>query len=184
MPVGNPNLTHVPTANGDTDSGWYNGRRAKMIQEKVSLAAGDSYATLKIKQPAYSHILHAELRHASTLSMTNPLGTSGVATAENLALVNSLSTGTVASTNVIIWGPTDASGDFAANELDTRNLTAVAIGQNDTSSEKTLYLTCGDLGAGKIQVDLTTPTTASYFDAAGDVYVRLYIEEFALTPAV
>ena len=174
MPQGNATLNEVPTTVGKVDAGWYNGRRAAHMTERVAITTLTSSATLTKKLPARCRLVWASIQYASTIAFA---GADATATADRVALVNALPSGSVgASTSVILFGSTTLTTSGVTR--DVPNVT-----KNTGSTEVTLYLVLADGGGSAyLNRNATAATSGLHFSGTANVDIGIYYETFEDTP--
>lgn len=164
------------TTTGGKKKGWYDGRNAGVLREKVALTAAAS-ATLKTKLPASTRRYWAILHYGTAPSFT-------------WAATNNSPTGAVVLTDI---APTSLDGTVTTDVLlqGSTTLTAntkkrgVPVNSKDvdtTTNEITLYLVPY---AATTSASNTTRFSTSYaFGGTADVYVTVFYEKFDDSPDV
>jgi hypothetical protein len=98
-----PALNTTITTNGDTNTGWYNGRRTFVYRERVQATTGAGVVTLKSVFPARSKLVAYTLT-AATTSTGAVSGSDGAATANGVGVVFGSAAGTQPTTGTAING--------------------------------------------------------------------------------
>lgn len=163
------------TTSGKLSKGWYDGRNAYTLKEKVVLTAAGS-ATLKTKLPAstrrYWAMLHYGTAPTFTWAATHNSPTGAVVLTD---VAPSSLDGTV-TTDIMFAGSTTLTANTKQ-----RGLLVNSKDTSTTTSEVTLYLVPY---AATTSASNTTRFSTSYLFGTADVYVTIYFDKFDDTPNV
>ena len=155
------------STNANVKYGWYDGRKAGVIREKVAVTAA-AKSTLKSKLPAstrrYWAVLHYGTAPSFTWAQTHNSPTGAV------ALIDIAPT-SISTSNVMLTGSTTLS---ANSKL--RGKISTSCDQSTTTSEVTLYL--APYAATTSASNTAVVSTSYAFAATCDVYVTVWFEKF------
>ena len=189
-----PNLNNTPPVGGQIDAKWYGNRKARSIQEKVSISANSHSQALSQKLPGGAKIVWATLNHADATTLDIIGSDTTLAHGRgNVALVpyavTALTAGATTSHILLGVGQTATAAAIPLNSksrgLDTA---AAAVLQNTNTTPLTLLLVpyAGTTAAGATARFLpnTTAATSGYTfgTSAVEVDVQVFYEEFEDTP--
>jgi hypothetical protein len=164
------------TTAGDINYGWYNGRKAGAIREKIVLSATSS-KTLKKKLPASTQRYWAVLHYGTAPSFTWAATHNSPTGAVVLTDVAPTSLDGTVTTDVFLLGSTTLSANTK-----TRGVPANSKTISTTTSEVSLYVVPY---AATTSASNTTRFSTSYaFGGTADVYVTVYFETFGDSPNV
>ncbi len=157
-------------------NGWYDGRKAGVLREKVAITAAAS-ATLKTKLPASTRRYWAVLHYGTAPSFTWAATHNSPTGAVVLTDIAPTSLNGTVTTDVLLQGSTTLTANTKA-----RGVPANSKDSDTTTSEITLYLVPY---AATTSASNTTRFSTSYsFAATADAYVTVYFEKFDDSPSV
>ena len=187
---------------GYTSNGWYNGRKATTIRQRMVLTGGSRYAALNYQLPARARIVWAEMLVNSTVTVQGSGAGGSTNTADTFALIMSPVTGSASSpltapvTNTVavsnLSGATNGFVVLQAIDLTTAvssqiRGTPLLKGTNSTNQHVntatvgaciSLMPMVGTVGVGSTTALFGTDTVAT----AGSIDVTLYVEEYEQAP--
>lgn len=169
-----PNVNGTPVEDGVIDYGWYGPylRRGRII-EKVSADEDTASVTLTQQLPARCKVLAAAIKNATALTLASGDTSS---TADGVALVNALPTGTSTSSSAVLITQTTTSKND-----DSRG--ASLITANATDSPVSLHVLPVDSGGSQyFSRNTSAATSGMHFSADTDMYVYVEFEELLSMP--
>ena len=189
---------------GYTSQGWYNGRKATTIRQRIVPTNGALSAVLNYQLPARARVVWAEMLTNTAVVVTGSGGGGDTATAVTFALIMSPVTGSVSSpltapiTNTVVLS-NFSGGTNGFIVLQAIDLTTAASSQirgtpqlrgTSATNQHVNTATVGaclslmplsTMGGGSTTVVFGTSTTTSTA-TQGSVDVTLYVEEYEQAP--
>ena len=168
-------LTNVSTA-GDIEYGWYQGRRAGVLHQRVTVADNASQHNLGVKVPAQSRMIWAAVTAHSLVAVDGD----STSTADGYVLMNfGTATGvaTTTASNYTASAVVDMGSNLASNSVTRVNVgsSTTTVFINTASTEQLLSLVPIQTTSNVIHID----TNGLLFNGTADVDVTIYFEDYA-----
>lgn len=169
-----PNVNGTPVEGGVIDYGWYGSylRRGRII-EKVSADEDTASVTLTQQLPARCKVLAASVKNATALSLASGDTSS---TADGVALVNALPSGTSTSSSAVLVTNVSTSKNVGKRA-------ASLITENATDSPVSLHILPIDSGGSQyFSRNTSAATSGMHFSSDADLYAYVEFEELLEMP--
>lgn len=189
---------------GYTSQGWYNGRKATTVRQRVIPTNGALSSVLNYQLPARARIVWAEMLVNSAISVTGSGAGGSTNTADSFALIMSPVTGTVSAaltapiTNTVAFSSL-SGGTNGFIVLQGNGLTTAASSQQrgtpvlKGTTETNQHVNTATVGACLSLMPISTSgvgsttcvfgtSTSTSTATVGSIDVTLYVEEYEQAP--